>query len=59
MPSSIRRLKADLAKRTEEILDLELKLANEHNQNLVMWAKLNSKDSVLSLRDETNQTERT
>jgi hypothetical protein len=51
--SSIRRLKADLANRTNEILDLELKLANQHNQNLVMWAKLNSTDSLLSLRDET------
>jgi hypothetical protein len=46
-------LKADLANRTNEILDLELKLANQHNQNLVMWAKLNSTDSLLSLRDET------
>jgi hypothetical protein len=53
LASSIRRLKADLANRTNEILDLELKLANQHNQNLVMWAKLNSTDSLLSLRDET------
>lgn len=51
--SSIRRLKAYLANRTNEILDLELKLANQHNQNLLMWAKLNSTDSLLSLRDET------
>ncbi len=50
--SAIRRLKADLAKRSEEILELELKLANEHNQNLMMWAKLNSKDSLLSIKDE-------
>lgn len=50
--SAIRRLKADLAKRSEEILELELKLANEHNQNLIMWAKLNSKDSLLSIKDE-------
>ncbi len=40
--SSIRRLKADLAKRSEEILELQLKLAQEHNQNLILWAKLNS-----------------
>ncbi len=50
--SSIRRLKADLAKRSEEILELELKLAKEHDQNLMLWAKLNSKDSILSIKDE-------
>jgi hypothetical protein len=50
--SSIRRLKADLAKRSEEIVELQLKLATEHNQNVIAWAKLNSKDSLLSIKDE-------
>jgi hypothetical protein len=50
--SSIRRLKADLAKRSEEILELQLKLAREHDQNIALWAKLNSKDSLLSIKDE-------
>jgi hypothetical protein len=50
--SSIRRLKADLAKRSEEILELQLKLAKEHDQNLILWSKLNSKDSLLSIKDE-------
>lgn len=45
-------MKADLAKRSEEIVELELKLAQEHNQNLVLWAKLTSKDSLISLKDE-------
>jgi hypothetical protein len=50
--SSIRRLKADLAKRSEEILELQLKLAKEHDQNIILWTKLNSKDSLLSIKDE-------
>jgi hypothetical protein len=50
--SSIRRLKADLAKRSEEIVELQLKLAMEHDQNLALWSKLNSKDSLLSIKDE-------
>jgi hypothetical protein len=50
--SAIRRLKADLAKRSEEIVELQLKLAKEHDQNVILWTKLNSKDSLLSIKDE-------
>jgi len=50
--SAIRRLKADLAKRSEEILELQLKLAREHDQNIALWAKVNSKDSLLSIKYE-------
>ncbi|MBI3221240.1 MAG: hypothetical protein HYZ44_17150 [Bacteroidetes bacterium] len=50
--SSIRRLKADLAKRSDKILELQLKLAQEHNQNIILWSKINSKDSLLSIKDE-------
>ncbi len=50
--SAIRRLKADLAKRSEEIVELQLKLAIEHDQNVILWTKLNSKDSLLSIKDE-------
>jgi hypothetical protein len=50
--SAIRRLKADLAKRSEEIIELQLKLAKEHDQNVILWTKLNSKDSLLSIKDE-------
>ena len=50
--SSIRRLKADLAKRSAEVSELELKLALEHDQAIRMWTKLNTKDSLLSIKDE-------
>lgn len=50
--SSIRRMKADLEKRVQEILDLQLQLAKEHDQNLMLWAKVNEKDSILSMRDQ-------
>jgi hypothetical protein len=50
--TSIRRLKADLSKRSAEVVDLELKLAKEHEQSIIMWTKLNSKDSLLSIKDQ-------
>ena len=50
--SAIRRLKADLTKRSEEIVELQLKLAKEHDQNVILWTRLNSKDSLLSIKDE-------
>jgi hypothetical protein len=50
--SSIRRLKADLSKRSAEVLELQLKLAKEHDQSIRMWTKLNSKDSLLSIKDQ-------
>lgn len=50
--SSIRRLKADLAKRTEEIVELQAQIATLRNENLVAWAKVNHRDSVLLIKDQ-------
>jgi hypothetical protein len=49
---SIRRLKADLEKRTKEILDLQLQIANLRDENMALWTKNNQKDSILSMRDQ-------
>ena len=49
---AIRGYKADLAKQSAEILDLQMQLAKEHDQNLVLWAKVNEKDSLLSMKDQ-------
>jgi hypothetical protein len=45
-------LKADLAKRTEEIVELQAQIATLRNENLVVWAKVNHKDSVLLIKDQ-------
>jgi hypothetical protein len=50
--SSIRRLKADLEKRTLEITELQLQIAKLRDENLAVWAKVNEKDSILSMRDQ-------
>jgi hypothetical protein len=50
--SSIRRLKADLEKRTLEVTELQLQIAKQRQENLAVWAKVNEKDSLLSLRDQ-------
>jgi hypothetical protein len=50
--SSIRRLKADLEKRTKEILDLQLQIGKLRDENLQLWAKSNEKDSLLSMSDQ-------
>ena len=50
--SSIRRLKADLSKRSAEVLELQLRLAKEHDQTITLWEKLNTKDSLLSIKDQ-------
>lgn len=50
--ASIRRLKADLAKRSEEVVELQLQLARARDENLVLWAKVNHKDSLLSMNDQ-------
>jgi chromosome segregation ATPase len=50
--SSIRRLKADLEKRTVEITELQLQIANLRDENLAVWAKVNQKDSLLSTKDQ-------
>ncbi len=49
---AIRAYKADLEKQSAEILDLQLKLATEKDQNTILWAKVNEKDSILSMKDQ-------
>lgn len=50
--SAIRRLKADLEKRTQEILELQLQIANLSDTNRALWVKVNQKDSVLSTKNQ-------
>jgi hypothetical protein len=53
--SSIRRLKADLEKRNVEIVAFQLQIATMRDENLAAWAKVNQKDSILSIRNQTIQ----
>ncbi len=50
--AAIRRMRADLEKQTKEILDLQEQLAIARNENLAVWAKVNQKDSLLSMKDQ-------
>jgi hypothetical protein len=50
--ASVRRLKADLAKRSEEIVELQKQIATLRDENLAVWAKVNHKDSLLSMKDQ-------
>ncbi len=50
--ASIRRLKADLAQRSEEIVALQLQLAEARNDNMALWVRLNQKDSILWMKDQ-------
>lgn len=50
--ASIRRMKADLEMRAQEILDLQSQIAKVRDENLALWAKVNQKDSVLSTKDQ-------
>ncbi len=50
--SSIRRLKADLEKRSVEIIELQLQIAKLRDENLAACTKVNEKDSILSMRDQ-------
>jgi len=50
--ASVRRLKADLAKRSEEIVELQSQIATLRNENLAAWAKVNHKDSLLLMKDQ-------
>ena len=50
--SAVRRLKADLEKQSQEIIDLELQIATARNENTALWTKVNQKDSLLSIRDQ-------
>jgi hypothetical protein len=49
---AIRGYKADLQKQAAELIELQLKLATEKDQNTMLWAKLNEKDSILSMKDQ-------
>jgi hypothetical protein len=50
--SAIRRLKADLKKTSDELVDVQLQLANVRDENLKLWVKVNEKDSLLSISDQ-------
>jgi DNA-directed RNA polymerase beta subunit len=50
--SSVRRLKADLEKQSQEIVELQLQIAIVRDENMALWTKVNKKDSVLSIRDQ-------
>lgn len=49
---AIRGYKADLAKQSAEILELQLRLAQQQDQSMKLWVRLNEKDSILSMRDQ-------
>lgn len=50
--STIRRLKADLEKRSDEIVELQLQVAKLRDENLAVWIKVNEKDSILAMKDQ-------
>jgi hypothetical protein len=50
--STIRRMKADLEKRSEEIIELQLQVAQLRDENLAVWKKVNEKDSILAMKDQ-------
>lgn len=50
--STIRRLKADLEKRSEEILELQLQIASLTSSNTMLWKKISEKDSTLTIKDQ-------
>ncbi len=50
--SAVRRLKADLKKTFDELVELQLQLASMREENLRLWTKVNEKDSLLSMKDQ-------
>ena len=52
-------MKADLAARSEEITALQLEIVTMRDQNQTLWAKVNSKDSLLSIKDEVIKVKET
>lgn len=50
--SAIRRLKADLKKTSDELVELQSQLASMREENLRLWTKVNEKDSLLSIADQ-------
>lgn len=53
--SSIRRLRADLENRTQEVVALQLQVANLNKSNMVLWTKVHEKDSLLFMKDQVIQ----
>ncbi len=49
---AIRGYRADLEKQSKEILDLQLQLALMRDENMMLWTKINQKDSLLSMNDQ-------
>ncbi len=49
---AIRGYKADLAKQSAEILDLQLRLVQQQDQNMKLWVRINERDSLLSMKDQ-------
>ena len=50
--ATIKRLKADLAARSEEITALQLDIVKMREENRSLWVSSHKKDSILSSRDE-------
>jgi len=50
--SSIRRLRADLDNRTQEVVALQLQIANLNKSNMALWTKVHEKDSLLFMKDQ-------
>ncbi len=50
--TSIRRLRADLNMRTQEILSLQVELEKAREESKKAWAKVNEKDSILLMKDQ-------
>lgn len=50
--SAIKRLKADLKKTSNELVELQLQLVNMRNENLRLWTNVNEKDSLLWMKDQ-------
>ncbi len=56
---TIKRMKADLAARAEEITALQLEIVTMRDENKTLWTKVNSKDSLLSIKDEVIKVKET
>lgn len=50
--SSIRRLRADLENRTQEVVALQLQVAKLNESNMALWTKVHEKDSLLFMKDQ-------
>jgi hypothetical protein len=51
--SAIRRLKADLGMRSQEILELQLQIAELSDANIAGWLKVGEQDSLLYVQNQT------